>query len=424
MINKGIVSLVLTMGLGSAAAFAGCGDKCDPCPPKPSCEPCKPKCDPCPKPACDPCPKPACDPCPPKPCCVPKPVNGSECGCVNGGPGSPLDCNLVPAAYNKAANIQIQCGTDFYITADFLYWEALQDGMDLVIDTTNAQTDLASETTTQVMKFEKFSYKPAFKVGLGYSSGFDGWELYAQYTWYHHQFNSSFTGPNGDVPSLDNYLTAQYEDDAPTGDDDFATSYSSRWKLGIDIADLSVLRPSYVGTNLVLTPSFGLRAAWIRQNLNGSSANFDNDTISITASRTQTYKTHSWAIGPRAGLASSWLLGCGFRLIGNGYASILYTSYTEAQINFTDTIAADVAQSYNSNYHALRAMTELDIGLGWGDYYCDQTYYFDVAVTYDFNVFWNQNMMRHMNNQFNAFSADAPGNLYLHGLTVEARLDF
>jgi hypothetical protein len=402
MINKGIVSFALSMGM-SAAAFAGCNDKCDPCP-KPACKP---------APACEPC-----EPCRPvrecKPCCVPQPVNGSECGCVNGGPGSPLDCNLVPAAYNKAAHTQIQCGTDFYVTADFLYWEAMQDGMDLIVDTSNG-APLASETTTQVIKFENFSYKPAFKVGLGYDSGFDGWALYAQYTWYHHQFNSSFTHPATAVIA-DEYLSAQY-DTFPF----IATAFSSQWKLGVDIADLSAQRASYIGTNLVLTPSFGLRAAWIRQSLSADTA---GTSESVPFTRTQNYKTHSWAIGPRIGVASSWLMGCGFRFIGNAYASILYTSYTEVEALFTDSAFAGISQSYNNNYHALRAMTELDIGLGWGDYFCDQTYYFDLAVTYDFNVFWSQNMMRHLNNQFNAYKADAPGNLYLHGLTVEARLDF
>jgi hypothetical protein len=346
--------------------------------------------------------------------------SASAC-CSTGGPGMPIDTNKVGGAYNKEANVHIQCGTDYFITADFLYWEAMQDGMDLVMDHTN-QIASFLETSSEQIKFENFSYKPAFKVGVGRTYAYDGWTAYAQYTWYHHTFSTSYSGPSP-TPSLDNFLTAQYGDADTHPDGDFAaTAYSSKWKLGIDIGDISVQRPSYIGTYLVLTPSLGVRGALIQQRLNGNSDNFD--LAFLPSERTGRYKVRSWAVGPRVGLASSWLMGCGFRFIGNGYASLLFTSYTHARVNFTDDTTADVHRKYRGNYNALRAMTELDLGLGWGDYFCDQTYHFDLALTYDFNVFWNQNMMRHLSNQFNRVLVDSPGNLYLHGLTVEARLDF
>jgi hypothetical protein len=66
----------------------------------------------------------------------------------------------------------------------------------------------------------------------------------------------------------------------------------------------------------------------------------------------------------------------------------------------------------------------LSLGLGYGSYFWNNEWYFDLAVGYDFHYMWNQNMMRHLNDEgMDHLDTDA-GNLMMHGLTVSVRLDY
>ena len=206
-----------------------------------------------------------------------------------------------------------------------------------------------------------------------------------------------------------------------------ATHISSSWKLKIDLFDLTAGRPYYLSKIVTISPFGGVRAAWIRQNLHIQA------TVPAAASSAPLIPqpinscnySNSWGLGPVFGLDGHCLLGLGFRLEADGGISILFTQYPT--LSHTENFAT--GETYprlalvSKNYNCIRPMANLGLGLGWGRYLNDNKYHLDFAADYDFNVFWNQNMLQ----KIAAESIIRPttfNNLYLHGLTITGRFDF
>ncbi|MDE3046910.1 MAG: hypothetical protein KGI83_01020, partial [Verrucomicrobiota bacterium] len=76
----------------------------------------------------------------------------------------------------------------------------------------------------------------------------------------------------------------------------------------------------------------------------------------------------------------------------------------------------------------LRSHMDLELGFGWGMYLDCNNWYIDLAAGYGFQVFYDQNMFRrYVESGTGAASANSlvpGGNLYVHGLTATATLDF
>ncbi len=133
------------------------------------------------------------------------------------------------------------------------------------------------------------SYKSGFQVGLGLNmAGMDNWDLFAEYTWYRNNRDNDTQ------------------------------------KFSYDDLVVTLDRPFYLGKKLTANFACGLRALWI------------DNTSGI-------YDQKSWALGPRFGFESNWLLGAGFRIFGNVSESVLYTRYT----NLSGVLAS------GSDVHAL-----------------------------------------------------------------------
>lgn len=407
-----------------------CPKRPKPCPPAPCPKPCPPQsCEPKPcKPVCKPksCPPPPCyDPCCP-PICFERGHPTSEC--------------CTPSAYVEPANINVRCGWDVFLTASFIYWEAMQGGMDLALpgQTTAVSPLLGAVTmpaTGKSVLYQNQSFKPGFQVGLGWSGGRDGWTLYGEYTWVRGETHTSATAPTPDVALIGGVAVGPFGVWIPTSwlpgiylNNNVTTSISSEWEYGLDIADLQVSRPSYIGTHFILEPLFGVRGLWIRQKLIITTPVLPYTAIPFPATRSAHYYSHSWGVGPRAGFNGKWHFGYGFRLIGDAAASLLYTRYTEVtqDVDSPDPVALPLRLKID-DYGALRPNLELSLGLGWGSYFWCRRLHWDFAATYDFSIFWEQNMMRYLADltaNATAHPDAAPGNLYLHGLTIKTEFEF
>ena len=393
--------------------------KAECCPkPKPKAKPCQPG--PC-KPKCAPAPKPCPPPCPPvwlergfetDPCCT-------------------------PSAYSEHAAFEVKCGWDTFFTVSFIYWEAIQGGMDLAIP---EQGTISGSTLTdpapsalgfQPLKTD-FEYKPGFQVGLGWSGPKDNWVLYAEYTWLHGTTSTSRNAPNPNVATVDGidlpqsgiWLPSSW---MPIATNSRTTHISSQWNYKIDILDGQISRPFYSGARFVLEPFFGLRGAWIRQHLSMQAANLATTVAIPGATRVAHYASTSRAVGPRAGLNGSWFLGYGLRFIGDVAASLLYTGYDISQ-NVASPDASGTTEfpvkMKMDDVNGLRPNLDLSIGLGWGSYFGCRSYHWDVSASYDFNIYWEQNMMRYLADTVYAGTGASPSDLYLQGLTLKTQFDF
>lgn len=224
----------------------------------------------------------------------------------------------------------------------------------------------------------------------------------------------------------------------------FATEH---WKLDMDIIDLDLGRWYYVGHKLTFRPSFGARAALIQQKVHISYTNgFAPYLVAVPGiisegffvGNTDVYnRSHSWAVGPKAALETNWMLGCGFRLYGNGEADILYTRYSSLKeetssvgnvvgifdiiLPFSFSLTNDTTGT-QTDADYLRTHLSLEMGFGWGTDLYRSKYYIDCSAGYEFQVFFDQNMFRHDVTDPGSFIPN--GNLYINGLITKVRLDF
>jgi len=125
------------------------------------------------------------------------------------------------------------------------------------------------------------------------------------------------------------------------------------------------------------------------------------------------------------GATANVLCGKGFRIIGDGELDILFTQY---DLQSTQSSSVTVPNRYienanNKNY--LRTHTELGLGAGWGSYINDNRFYLDFSASYNFQVFFDQNMFRLINSEdMPGVSSFPNGNLYTQGLTLSMSFDF
>jgi hypothetical protein len=336
--------------------------------------------------------------------------------------------------------VELLCGWDTFITASFIYWEAMQEGMDLArpgqADTTSGiiTGPLQLSTSGGNLLQQEFEYKPGFQVGLGWNTAYDNWTLSAEYTWLHGSTHTSKDAPSPEDTSIDgvdvgdtgywipsSWLSGFYDDNA-------TTHISSHWSYKIDYVDAQVSRPFYSGTHFTVEPFFGLRGAWIRQKLSVEADNVGiTDVAAHPDEREANFQSRSSAIGPRIGLNGNWLLEWGFRFIGDASCSILFTGYdVKESIDSPDADKLPISLKMKDlNY--LRPNVDLSLGLGWGSYFFCRRMHWDLSATYDFSVFFGQNMIRYLADITANTTSDASGapmDLYLQGLTVKTRFDF
>jgi hypothetical protein len=321
----------------------------------------------------------------------------------------------------------------------------MQGGMDLAVPGEVAAIAATPAVTPPVngqhVFNQEFEFEPGFKVGLGWTGGDDHWSLYTEYTWLHSNVTSSSSAPAPGVasiggvavPSVGIWIPSSWFPSAYANN--VTTFISSHWQYDLDILDGQVSRPFYSGTRLVLEPFFGLRGMWISQHLNLVANNLTGGT-----QRAATYHSSASGVGPRAGVNSNWHIGYGFRFVGNAAASLIYTGYDVHQNAQTPDGAGTTGfpmVTQIENFHAVRPNLDMALGFGWGSYFCCRRFHADLAATYDFNIFWEQNMMRYLAdltqfsvpntgtaNNISGHSNGQVADLYTQGLTVKLRFDF
>jgi hypothetical protein len=331
--------------------------------------------------------------------------------------GHAIQENQFPSGYNHQARIDVD-GWNVFISGSFIYWQAIEGGLDLGDIQPTSVTDLVSYTTTINMNFK---YKPGFKVALGTKLGdHDNWLLSAEYTWLH--LSDVKTVLPSEVPSgyYINEGWGQYWTSTTLN------YVSAKWKLRYDMIDLEMARPYYVGTHFTLKPFAALRGGLIKQYYdigynNGSSLYYWIHMLQ-----------KSWMVGPRVGIDCDWIFFDYFRLISNVAAGLFYQHFNTTGHNYRGT-AADVPQAWGFNYRykdgQLTPNLEGALGLGWGSYFGEHNgWHFDLSALYEVHYFFDQNKMREISTRAvaNAYIAvyTTAANLMMHGLTITARVDF
>jgi len=319
--------------------------------------------------------------------------------------------NQFPSGYNHQARIDVD-GWDVFITGSFIYWQAMEGGLELGMYN-DTPTELWTDYNETVNM--NFAYKPGFKVALGTQLDHDNWILSAEYTWLH--LSDSTDLVVADVPFTPGWFFR----------DMLLIDAAAQWKLRYDMIDLEMSRPYYVGTNLTLKPFGSLRGGLIKQKYDFI-GHRDWQGLIIYDETYMVEKT--WMVGPRIGIDCDWIFFDYFRLIGNAAAALFYQHFktTGYCASFREDAVSVSWNAYNAEGQ-LTPNLEGAIGFGWGSYFGDNNgWHFDLSALYEVNYIFDQNKMRQelIRNMISDYvEVCVPAaNLMMHGLTITARVDF
>lgn len=328
------------------------------------------------------------------------------------------------------------CGCyNFYLSADFVYWYASQEGLGFA-DTYRAPQDATVSVTSLGKTYAPDpSWDPGFKVSLGGSFDNDGWDIEGQYTWYQSLNNKNSVEYDGNPNNLPvgNWNIGTPNVTFPAGafiTINFpVTRASGLWNLQFNTIDLSLGRNYYVGRFLKLHPFIGLKGTWQEQLYKAHIFTSINPVPGFIVQQNgyMRQKLDFWGIGVRGGFHSLWQLRPSISLYGN-FAFSGLSSSTEvhrkdrvtASSNFPDpNFNFDlVLFRIRDSYHGVRAVAETAAGVQY-DYWSSGK-----GTHFLFQAGW-EGQLWIGNSQFYArLEETAHGDLALQGLTIKARLDF
>jgi hypothetical protein len=326
--------------------------------------------------------------------------------------------------YNTPGRINVCGAWDFFLKADFIYWEVKRDLTEYAVSTTNSYTNPA--LSGKVIR-PSAKWRPGVKVALGGNSDHDDWTFLAEWTYILGKADGSATAPANGALLPVNQTTLEVFDRVS------ANNQNSRIKIHYHTGDLNLGRPYYVGKDLVFAPFFGLRGAWIKDKERVSSETllalqFDGSTTTAIANLTESTKQRNWYIGPRIGIDTKWELGAGFRLFGNAAGSILYTRGYISTKATSDDYASTLGYTGNTvmslktdKHNQLRPNANTAVGLAWGSYFDKNNWHVDMVLGYEFHYWFD-----HITSLSSGLQGENNygGGLYLQGATFSLQLDF
>ena len=308
----------------------------------------------------------------------------------------------------------LTCNGDLFITVAGFYWNAHQDGMEYAIDNQVENPDVTnvpieSGTDTKIIALNNlinaeyetpnFKWDFGFKVGLGYCSPCDGWDIGILWTWYRGKATDHIEAEIDDNHTLLPLWSAF----APVqGSVLYATDIETHWKLQLNLVDIELGRNFWTSKYLAIRPFVGIRIAYLEQdwNIQHKGGVWSERTAAILqpAFNNEVGIDNDFkGVGLRAGLDTTWNFGCGWALYGNWAASIVYGRFSidhdEENRRASDPHEKIKVAEWEESFRASRAMLDLALGIQWSTMFCDCQYGFMIALGWEHHLFFDQNQM-------------------------------
>lgn len=331
--------------------------------------------------------------------------------------------------YNQSAMYACENSWDITCNSDYLYWAWQQSFLPVATMITPSESgSLGLINGSKKVIFQRPGYASGFQVGLGCNfHGMDDWRFKADFTWYEN------TTHRTTIPQAGQYLTVANELIETPHRISVGALLSGNLRtsasMQFDELNTTVQRIFYQGKQLMAQYEMGLKTLWIDQTMKAGSSDLSfigtnvPFVVPLAGAFTSTAKTESWALGPVFATKINWLLPYGLFVDGDFAFSLVYTSYTTLQFSIvgqiTETGSADFLLSQPHHYDTVTPILEMNLGLGWGSYLCQENLYLKLFAGYDFNVYWSRNILMALMG-----GSQSPGSMYLQGLNIKAQIDF
>lgn len=345
-----------------------------------------------------------------------------------------------------------------FVFADFLWWQANEDGLDLGkevlihrqgFDPATGNYALVSDDSK--LKSLDFKCDPGFRIGIIYSDVTRCWDLL--FSWTHFNTTASASGSSHLDPNVP--PGNQYVAFVPFWEvlaQNFPDHMHGKWKLDLDILDMEFGRKFGINTLFAIRPYFGLRAVRVNQNYRvHSHANQSGDFNSASYTYTSKVKARCdfAGIGPRFGCDAELKMCWGFSLFGEAAGSLVWGKFQRnahehfKNLDFFFYKFAEFKEHTHTpdNNFRSRAITDLALGLKWenGIEWGCCLYPVSLSLSWEHHGFFDFNEFNFDSDSFtntnqNAFdfgpyanllsSPKKCGSLFTQGLTLSLMVGF
>lgn len=277
-----------------------------------------------------------------------------------------------------------------YVTADFIYWKARQDGLNYVA------TGLTPDQGKGKFHEVEASGHPGFKAGLGLQLGHDDWDVYLQYTWLYSDESDDFNGQFG----------RDLIGDIIPGD---ITHSRAHWDLHFNAVDLEWGRLFCMSPFVTFRPFFGLKGFW-------SDQDFDVKSRSALEEHHSRFDEDVWGIGIRGGLQMTFAFTDHWSLFGN---LALAAEWSRFHLKLKEVSRTRVLIHFDNDQYRMVPVLELAVGLRWQLAFCEEAYRISAQAGWEEQMWWNfADSYLPFNQGFNG------GDLNFQGLTLRFRFAF
>ncbi len=323
------------------------------------------------------------------------------------------------------------CSHNLFIEADWLYWKANETGLSYAL-----KQDGFNENKPQIMNIgsvanPKFDWESGFRLGLGYNIPYDSWDLSLIWTWNEGKAKDSQSSQEDGPPTI----YPSYIHPNAYNDENIFSCFQANSDLLIhlNMLDLDLGRQFKTGKWLSLRPHLGIRTIWLDQSYDVKyedlySYNLKKKKLKFVLDEYLTHMINNfWGIGIQGGLDSQWVIKGDISIFGNLTTALLYgvfdTSYTESFL--LKEVTDGTTLSEENNFHAGRAILDLQMGLRWSSSFFKEKIRFLIQGGWEHHAFFSQNQfMRFLDGQNWGSFAQNQGDVYFQGWTGSARIYF
>jgi hypothetical protein len=316
----------------------------------------------------------------------------------------------LPETHRRTSYFDKLEGISFW--GSLLYWRSRQSFMDIALRSKRC-CDFSCPNTAGGASWEhakRIEINPDYRFGfqVGFELAPANWGVFANYT--HFDFHKSHS-----VSSFENgFLFGRWILPGVVINNS-SSHINAKWSMRMNVLNFEAGRKCYFGRRLMLKPHFGLAGASIDQKLKGHYLlNMPENELKMH------HQSDSWGVGPRLGGDMDLRLFRGFGIVGTAAADLLYTHY-DLDLRARSPNNPTLFSGISTHLDVLRAELELYLGLNT-HFRVSRRTFLNLELGYDFQIWWNQNMMRWNNDA--GWTSSPEGNLYLEGLRLTLKFDF
>lgn len=348
----------------------------------------------------------------------------------------------IPCESYSPAFYDPPCNRGEFFDAEFLYWYATESNLPIAMEVNSVPINATDFQTypAQVHVLET-NWDPGFRVGAGWNSRFDGWDLYLNWTWFRNKktqttsvdptyFSSGFftfggvATSNVDIPSpgqsalINPWINTAFIQEGSIPFNTTTTFFNepmlsfdtikAKWSILINSFDLELGRKYWLSRYCTMRPYVGVRGAWTKTCFKLHSRRNFTPTVMVPATINRSYEDqfidHQWGVGILAGFEPTFDLGCHFSIYGNFDASLIWGKskdhkkmrYAESTrligtiLQIGSNFASDTTSHYNQHFTMI-PIVDLGLGLRWERTWCGDRYRSTIDLGWEQHVWFNFN---------------------------------